>query len=183
MPLHRLPLADMQAIEPRITDDVFTVLSVDQFGEEPRQLRRHRAEKRPGAGQALAEEAGQGARADVRRAKKGAAQGRRQYRSRGRKAVLVGAQPADRRRRNGGSIPSTNSNLRKSAFKRLVWLECPARTAPRHRGAGAESWPRASPMTERDPISPFIAALLRCPPYSEIYRLPSFETARFSGQP
>jgi len=28
VPLHRLPLADMQAAEPRITDDVFTVLSV-----------------------------------------------------------------------------------------------------------------------------------------------------------
>jgi argininosuccinate lyase len=28
VPLHRLALADMQAIEPRITDDVFTVLSV-----------------------------------------------------------------------------------------------------------------------------------------------------------
>ena len=29
VPLHRLPLAAMQAIEPRITDDVFRVLSVD----------------------------------------------------------------------------------------------------------------------------------------------------------
>jgi argininosuccinate lyase len=28
--LHRLPLADMQAVEPRITDAVFTVLSVDK---------------------------------------------------------------------------------------------------------------------------------------------------------
>jgi argininosuccinate lyase len=28
LPLHRLPLADMQAVEPRITDDVFSVLSV-----------------------------------------------------------------------------------------------------------------------------------------------------------
>ena len=30
VPLHRLPLADMQAIEPKITDDVFSVLSVDR---------------------------------------------------------------------------------------------------------------------------------------------------------
>jgi argininosuccinate lyase len=30
LPLHRLPLAALQAIEPRITDDVFSVLSVDR---------------------------------------------------------------------------------------------------------------------------------------------------------
>jgi argininosuccinate lyase len=30
LPLHRLPLADMQAIEPKIGDDVFSVLSVDR---------------------------------------------------------------------------------------------------------------------------------------------------------
>jgi argininosuccinate lyase len=30
LPLHRLPLAPMQAIEPRITEDVFSVLSVDR---------------------------------------------------------------------------------------------------------------------------------------------------------
>jgi argininosuccinate lyase len=30
LPLHRLALADMQAIEPRITEDVFSVLSVDR---------------------------------------------------------------------------------------------------------------------------------------------------------
>jgi argininosuccinate lyase len=30
LPLHRLPLATLQAIEPRITDDVFSVLSVDR---------------------------------------------------------------------------------------------------------------------------------------------------------
>jgi argininosuccinate lyase len=30
VPLHRLPLADMQAIESKITDDVFSVLSVDR---------------------------------------------------------------------------------------------------------------------------------------------------------
>jgi argininosuccinate lyase len=30
VPLHRLELAAMQAVEPRITDDVFSVLSVDR---------------------------------------------------------------------------------------------------------------------------------------------------------
>ena len=30
VPLHRLPLADMQSIEPKITDDVFSVLSVER---------------------------------------------------------------------------------------------------------------------------------------------------------
>jgi argininosuccinate lyase len=30
VPLHRLPLADMQAVEKRITDDVFSVLSVSK---------------------------------------------------------------------------------------------------------------------------------------------------------
>jgi argininosuccinate lyase len=30
VPLHRLELTDMQAVEPRITDDVFSVLSVDR---------------------------------------------------------------------------------------------------------------------------------------------------------
>jgi argininosuccinate lyase len=30
VPLHRLPLADMQAIEPKIGEDVFSVLSVDR---------------------------------------------------------------------------------------------------------------------------------------------------------
>ena len=30
VPLHRLPLEDLQAIEPRITEDIFTVLSVDK---------------------------------------------------------------------------------------------------------------------------------------------------------
>jgi argininosuccinate lyase len=30
LPLHRLPLVALQAIEPRITDDVFSVLSVDR---------------------------------------------------------------------------------------------------------------------------------------------------------
>ena len=35
LPLHRLPLETMQAIEPRITDDVFAVLSVDRSVAEP----------------------------------------------------------------------------------------------------------------------------------------------------
>ncbi len=57
--LHQLPLAEMQAVEPRITEAVFfDVLSVAKFGEEPDELWRHRAEKRPRAGQALAQEAG-----------------------------------------------------------------------------------------------------------------------------
>ena len=30
MPLHRLPLAAMREIEPRISEDVFSVLSVDR---------------------------------------------------------------------------------------------------------------------------------------------------------
>ena len=30
MPLHRVPLADMQKVEPQITDEVFKVLSVDR---------------------------------------------------------------------------------------------------------------------------------------------------------
>ena len=30
MPLHKLPLADMQKIEPRITKEVFDVLSVER---------------------------------------------------------------------------------------------------------------------------------------------------------
>ena len=43
----RLPLEAMQAIEPRITEDVFAVLSVDAFGREPHELRRHGARERP----------------------------------------------------------------------------------------------------------------------------------------
>ena len=41
---HRLPLAAMQAIEPRITEAVFGVLSVEHSVDEPHQLWRHRAE-------------------------------------------------------------------------------------------------------------------------------------------
>ena len=48
LPLHELPLADMQAIEPRITEDVFAVLSVDSSvksrtsfgGTAPKNVRR-----------------------------------------------------------------------------------------------------------------------------------------------
>jgi len=47
LPLHRLPLATMQAVEPRITDEVFSVLSVERSvasrtsfgGTAPRQVR------------------------------------------------------------------------------------------------------------------------------------------------
>ena len=49
VPLDKLPLAAMQAIEPRITKAVFGVLSVDRLGEKPQRLWRHGAEKRPGA--------------------------------------------------------------------------------------------------------------------------------------
>ena len=49
VPLDALPLADMQAIEPRITKAVFGVLSVERSVAEPRQLRRHRAGERRGA--------------------------------------------------------------------------------------------------------------------------------------
>ncbi len=58
VPLHRVPLEAMQAIEPKITDEVFKVLSVDRVGAKPRQLWRHRAEECPAAGQAVVETAG-----------------------------------------------------------------------------------------------------------------------------
>ncbi len=58
VPLHRLPLAAMREIEPRIGEDVFSVLSVDAIGEKPHQLRRHRAEKRARAGEEMAAQAG-----------------------------------------------------------------------------------------------------------------------------
>ena len=67
MPLHELPLADMKKIESRITKDVFGVLSVETFGEEPRELRRHRAEERARAGEEMAQEAGKGAVSEVLR--------------------------------------------------------------------------------------------------------------------
>ena len=62
VPLHRVPLADMQKVEPGITDDVFKVLSVDRSvqsrtsygGTAPKNVR--------AAGQALAETARQGRR-------------------------------------------------------------------------------------------------------------------------
>ena len=43
VPLHRLPLAAMQAIEPRITEEVFAVLSVERSVQSRDQLRRHGA--------------------------------------------------------------------------------------------------------------------------------------------
>ncbi len=57
VPLDKLPLEAMQAIEPRITKAVFGVLSVEQFGDEPRRFWRHGAEKRAGPGQTLAQTA------------------------------------------------------------------------------------------------------------------------------
>ena len=54
LPLDKLPLADMQAIEPRITKAVFGVLSVEASVESRASLRRHRAARtcarRPSAG-------------------------------------------------------------------------------------------------------------------------------------
>ena len=47
--LEELPLAAMQAIEPRITKAVFGVLSVERSVAEPRQPRRHGARQRRGA--------------------------------------------------------------------------------------------------------------------------------------
>ncbi len=49
--LDQLPLATMQAIEPRITKAVFACALGRGFGEKPWNLRRHRAEKRARAGQ------------------------------------------------------------------------------------------------------------------------------------
>ena len=57
LPLHKLPLAEMQKIEPKITQAVFGVLSVDRSVGKPHQLRRHRAEQRARAGQEMAEDA------------------------------------------------------------------------------------------------------------------------------
>ncbi len=50
LPLHKLPLAEMTKIEPRITQGGVRRAFGRAFGEEPHQLRRHRAEKRPRAG-------------------------------------------------------------------------------------------------------------------------------------
>ena len=44
--LDELPLEEMQAVEPRITDDVFAVLSVRKLGQEPHQLWGNRATER-----------------------------------------------------------------------------------------------------------------------------------------
>ena len=54
VPLHRLPLAAMQAIEPRITRGRVRRALGRPLGEEPGELRRHRAEKRARAGQEMA---------------------------------------------------------------------------------------------------------------------------------
>ena len=55
--LDELPLAAMQAIEPRITADVFSVLSVDRSVESRVELRRHRARQCARAGGGVAGEA------------------------------------------------------------------------------------------------------------------------------
>ena len=55
--LHRLPLALLREIEPRITDEVFSVLIGRPLGQKPGELRRHRAQKRAGAGQEMAAQA------------------------------------------------------------------------------------------------------------------------------
>ena len=57
--LHRLPLAAMQAIEPRITEAVLRRAVGRALGDEPDELRRHRAQERACAGQEMAEQAGQ----------------------------------------------------------------------------------------------------------------------------
>ena len=55
VPLHRLPLAAMQSVEPRITEDVFAVLSVDHSVQQPGQPWRDGAEERAPGGQPLAQ--------------------------------------------------------------------------------------------------------------------------------
>ena len=56
--LHRLPLAAMQEIEPRITRRRLFRAIGRPFGEEPDELWRHRAQKRARAGQEMAAQAG-----------------------------------------------------------------------------------------------------------------------------
>ena len=58
LPLHELPLAEMKKIEPKITQGRVRRALGGSFGAEPHQLRRHRAEERPRAGQKMAEDAG-----------------------------------------------------------------------------------------------------------------------------
>ena len=63
--LDALPLAEMRSVEPRITADVFSVLSVERSVRKPQEPWRHRAERGAQAGAALAEAARQRpARAD-----------------------------------------------------------------------------------------------------------------------
>jgi argininosuccinate lyase len=59
VPLDRLPLAEMQRVEPRITKDVFGPVS-RSIGEEPDQLRGHRPGKRGARSQKMAATAWQG---------------------------------------------------------------------------------------------------------------------------
>ena len=58
--LHRLPLAAMREIEPQITDDVFSVLSVDRSVKSRSEFRRHGAQKRACASEEMAAQAGKG---------------------------------------------------------------------------------------------------------------------------
>ena len=62
--LHRLPLAAMQAIEPRISEDVFSVLSVDRSVKSRASYGGTAPEKRAGAGQEMAAQAGKRANPD-----------------------------------------------------------------------------------------------------------------------
>ena len=57
---------EMQMIEPRITKDVFEVLSADNSVKSRASLRRHRAEERAPGGKQVAQAIGAGARVSVR---------------------------------------------------------------------------------------------------------------------
>ena len=62
VPLHELPLKDMQAIEPKITAEALSVLSVEASVKSRDELWRNRAEERAGAGESLAQAAGKRAK-------------------------------------------------------------------------------------------------------------------------
>ena len=66
VPLDKLPLEAMQAVEPRITGDVFSVLSVGELGQEPGQLWGNCATERAQNGASLAEAVGKGPRQGAR---------------------------------------------------------------------------------------------------------------------
>ena len=71
VPLEKLPLEAMQAVSPRITDDVFSVLSVRKLGQEPDQLWGNRATERTQNGASLDKAVGKGAREGARKARVG----------------------------------------------------------------------------------------------------------------